>query len=490
MVFMMFINFYTSRVVLNTLGVEDFGINNVVAGVITMMGFLTGSLGGASSRFITFSIGKGDQSEINKVFGNILCLHLILAGIIILIGETIGLWFMTTQLRIPVEREFAAFWVYQFSIITSVTAIISIPFNANIIAHEKMSAFAYISIVDAVLKLASVFLLMYISYDKLILYAGFLCIIQIFDRIAYKVYCTKHFPETRCKPRIDKAFFKEIFIYAGWTINGNLALIGCTQGLNILLNIFFGPAINAARGIAIQVQNAAQAFCINFQMALNPQLTKSYAIGNLKYMHQLLKSSSKISFFLMLFISLPIMLEANIILHWWLGIVPEHTVNFLRLILCTSLLFTLSNPILTAVHATGNLKRFQLVEGTMLLSIVPISYILLKLFNIAAEIVFIVHIGVEICTQAARIRIVLPMISLPLKEYIHGVVLPIMKVVIIAPILPVLIHIFLPDEQVINVITVCLISVLSIIITGYFIGCTKDEQNFVKEKIMKSTIKR
>lgn len=481
MVFMTLINLYTSRVVLNTLGVEDFGINNVVGGVIAMLGFLTSSLGGTSSRYITFNLGKGNMELMKKTFGNILSIHLILSGIIILIGETIGLWFMTTQLQIPAEREIAAFWVYQFSILTSVIAIISVPYNATIIAHEKMSAFAYISIIDAILKLISVFFLVYIPYDKLILYAAFMCVIQILNRTMYSFYCSKHFEESHSRPKIDKNLFKKIFIYAGWTMNANLAVMGYTQGLNILLNIFFGPAVNAARGIAVQVQNAAQTFCTNFQMALNPQLTKSYATGDLLHMQQLLKNSSKISFYLMLFISLPIMLEANMILKWWLGIVPDYTVVFLRLILCNSLLFTLAQPIVISIHATGNIKRFQIIEGSMLLSIVPIAYLLLYFFHIRAEFVFLVHIGVEILTQVARVYIVLPMISLPIKQYINSVIYPIFKVIIIAPIIPIIVYNCLPTN-ITSFFIVCITSVCSIIFTIYLIGITKEEQTFVKEK--------
>lgn len=483
MLLMIGINLYTSRVILQVLGVEDFGINNVVGGVITMLGFLTGSLAGASSRYITYDLGKGNMEVMKKTFGNILSIHLLLAVIVIIIGETIGLWFMITQLQIPEARKVAAFWVYQFSIVSFVLSVISVPYNASIIAHEKMSAFAYISIIDAVLKLLIVYLLLVIPYDKLIVYAVLFCCIQVFDRIVYSVYCRKHFEETRNKLSFDKKLFKEIFTFAGWTMNGNLAVIGYTQGVNVLLNIFFGPAVNAARGIAVQVQNVTRQFCMNFQMALNPQLTKSYATGDYVHMHQLLKVSSKFSFYLMLLISLPLMLEAPFILKWWLGIVPEHTVSFLRLILCTGILFALSNPIITVVHATGRLKKFQLIEGSMLLSIVPIAYLLLKLLHIPPEYVFLVHILVEICTQYARIRIVLPLITMPLHEYIADVIKPVLKVGILALIIPVLVYCNM-NTNITSFFIVCLITVCWILLVTYFIGCTKDEQFFVKSKFI------
>lgn len=483
MLLMIVINLYTSRVILQVLGVKDFGINNVVGGVITMLGFLTGSLAAASSRYITYDLGKGDIATMKKTFGNILSIHLLLALIIVIIGETIGLWFMTTQLQIPESREVAAFWGYQFSIVSFVLSVISVPYNASIIAHEKMSAFAYISIADAVLKLVIVYLLLVIPYDKLIVYAALFCCIQVFDRIIYSVYCRKHFKETRSGLSFDKKLFKEIFAFAGWTMNGNLAVIGYTQGINVLLNIFFGPAVNAARGIAVQVQNVTRQFCTNFQMALNPQLTKSYAIGDYTHMHQLLKVSSKFSFYLMLLISLPLMLEAPLILKWWLDIVPEHTVGFLRMVLCTSILLALSNPIIVAVHATGKLKKFQLIEGTMLLSIVPIAYILLKFFHIPPEYVFLVHILVEICTQYVRVRIVLPMINMPLHDYAVNVIKPILEVGILALIIPIFIYCNM-DRNIASFFIVCVITICWILLITYFIGCTKDERLFVKNKFI------
>ena len=246
--------------------------------------------------------------------------------------------------------------------------------------------------------------------------------------------------------------------------------------------MFFGPAVNAARGVAVQVQGVVQNFCNNFQMALNPQLTKSYAQNDLQHMHQLLKVSSKFSFFMLFFISLPLMFEAPLVLKWWLGIVPEHTVNFLRLILCSSMLITLSNPLVVSVHATGRIKRFQTIEGTMLLCIVPIAYLLLKLFGIPPEYVFCVHIVVEACTQYARMRIVLPMIGMRVVEYVKEVVAPLVKVVMLAPILPLLVY-HLTEQSVATFFLVCVVSVLSVSACVYFIGCTKREQEFANKKI-------
>ena len=485
----MIISLYTSRVVLNTLGVEDYGINNVVSGFIGMLGFLSGSLGAASSRFITYDLGIGDMSIMKRTFGNIVTIHLLLAVIILIIGETIGLWFVLNKLQIPENRMTAALWVYQFSIFSFILSIVSVPYNATIIAHERMKAFAYISIVDAILKLLIVYLLVVIPYDKLIIYAILFFCIQIFDRIVYGVYCYRHFEETKTKLAFNKRLFKEIFSFAVWTMNGNLAVIGYTQGINVLLNMFFGPVVNAARGVAVQVQSVVQSFCNNFQMALNPQLTKSYAQNDLEHMQQLLKVSSKFSFFLLFIISLPLMLEAPLVLKWWLGIVPEHTVNFLRLILCSSMLIALSNPLVVSVHATGRIKKFQAIEGTMLLCIVPIAYLLLKFFGIKPEYVFCVHIAVEILTQYVRVKIVLPMISMTAVSYSREVVIPILKVIIITPILPLIAFYYL-NQSVGTFLIICLISVLSILSGVYILGCNESEKVFVRNKLRQIILRK
>lgn len=485
MLFLVLISLYTSRIVLQVLGVEDFGINNVVGGVITSLGFITGSLSGASSRFITFSLGEGNQDNLKRVFGNIVTIHIIFALTILIIGETIGLWFMTTQLNIPEERENAAFWVYQFSIFTAIGSFISAPYNAAIIAHEKMTAFAYLTIGDAVLKLLSIFILTTLSYDKLILYALFIFCIQSFDFIVYISYCSIKFKETRLKKLfVDKSFFKEILSFAGWTMSGNLSIFGYTQGLNILLNIFFNPIINTARGIAVQVQTIINNFSLNFQMALNPQLTKSYAQNDFSRMHELLMISSKFSVFLLYFICLPLMLEAKTILTWWLGEYPTYTIIFLRLILITSMLFALSNPLITAVHSTGKIKKFQIIEGTMLLMIVPIAYCFLKFFNTPPESVFIVHICIEILTQYARLKIILPMIKLDQKKYINEVIKPIILVISTTIILPIIIYLFCQTftDAVLSFFIVCITCTISISSGIYFWGCNKKEKLIIATK--------
>ena len=275
MIFLLCISLFTSRVVLNMLGVEDYGIYNVVGGIVAMFGFLNGSMSSATQRYITFALGKGDMKRLKTVFSTTLQIHTLIAIIIVLLGESIGLWFLYHKMQIPAERMDAAFWVLQCSVVSTVVMIISVPYNSDIIAHEKMSAFAYFSILEALLKLLIAYMLVVSPYDKLVIYAILLLLVEVLLRFCYSIYCNKYFEESKYHHVWDKALFKEMTFFASWSIFGNFASVLFGQGLNILLNVFFGPAINAARGIAVQVQGVIQQFVTNFQMALNPQITNT-----------------------------------------------------------------------------------------------------------------------------------------------------------------------------------------------------------------------
>ena len=482
MLLIMAVTLYTSRVVLEVLGVEDFGIYNVVGGVVTMLGFINNSLSGATSRFITFELGRGNEGDLKKVFRCAVSVHYLLALLILFLGETIGLWFVLEKMVIPSERMTAALWVYQCSIVTIIVSVISAPYNALIIAHERMSAFAYISIVEAIAKLLIVFLLMQIHYDKLIIYALLLVVIQISIRFLYTIYCNRYFPESSVRYLWDKNLSRKIFAYAGWTMNGNLAVVGYTQGLNILLNLFFGPTVNAARGIAVQVQTAVRQFFISFQMAVRPQIIKSYASGNWEYMHKLVIESSKYSFYLMLLVTTPVFVNTEYLLDLWLRIVPEHTVAFTRLMLLVCMNYALSNPTMIAIHATGNLKRFQIIEGSLLLTVVPISYVLLKYMHISAESVFVVYLVIETVTQFVRVLIVYPQIKLAPQKYLIYVLYPIIKV--ITPLL--LVCYFMSTRMLFtffDFIINCLLCLVFCLIFIFFFGLSSLERESLRNKI-------
>ncbi len=480
MLFMMAVSLFTSRVVLNTLGVEDYGIYNVVGGVVAMFGFINGSMSSATQRYITFALGKGDKSRLQTVFSTTLQIHTLIAGIIVILGETIGLWFLYNKMQIPADRMDAAFWVLQASIISAIIMIISVPYNADIVAHEKMSAFAYISILEVVLKLIIVYMLVVFSYDKLILYAFLLLAVQIFIRFCYSIYCNKHFKETRYKHVWDKALFKEMTGFAGWSMFGNLSAVLYGQGLNMLLNIFFGPVVNAARGVAVQVQNAIQQFVGNFQMALNPQITKTYAKGDISEMHKLMFRSARFSFFLLFFLSLPVLLETDFILTVWLKTVPECTVVFLRIMICTSLIYSMSNPLIIANQATGKVKKYQAVCGTTLIMILPISYILLK-FGMPAYSVFIVHFVMESVCQVLRMIMLRSLIGLRLRDYFTNVYFKVFSVVMVSSIIPTIIYIYMNDT-IYRFFAICIVCVLSVSTSAYYLGLTAKEKCFVRQK--------
>lgn len=476
MLFMMAISLFTSRVILNTLGVEDYGIQNVVGGVVAMFGFINSSMTSATQRYIIFALGKGDAKRLPTVFGTTLQIHTMIAAIIVLLGETVGLWFLYNKMQIPVERMNAAFWVLQCSIVSTVVMIVSVPYNACIIAHEKMSAFAYISVLEAILKLIIVYLLLIFPFDKLIVYALLTLIVQLFIRFCYSIYCHRHFQETKYKHVWDKHLFKEMTSFAVWSLWGNLAYIMSTQGLNMILNVFFGPVVNAARAVAVQVQGATQQFVSNFQMALNPQITKNYASGNLDQMHSLMFRSARFSFLLLFFISLPVLLETEFILSVWLKTVPENSVIFTRIMICISLIYTTSNPCGIANKATGKVKVYQMVEGGILLAILPISYLLLKL-GAPAYSVFIVHFCIESVAQFSRMYILQKLIHLPMRRYLQNIYIPILATVVIAIIFPIIIYMQMGNGW-FRFIVVGFTCVLSVGTSAFFIGLNKGERLF------------
>lgn len=483
MIFMMAVSLYTSRVVLNTLGVEDYGIYNVVGGIVAMFGFINSSMASATQRYITFELGKGNEERLNTVFSTTLQIHVLISVIVVILGETIGLWFLYNKMQIPLDRMDAAFWVLQCSIVATVIMIISVPYNADIIAHEKMSAFAYISILEVVLKLAIVYLLLVFSYDKLILYAFLLLVIQILIRFCYSYYCNKHFEETKYHHVWNKALFKEMTCFAGWSMFGNLSSVLFTQGLNMLLNVFFGPVVNAARAVAVQVQHALQQFVGNFQMALNPQITKNYAQGELEEMHKLMFRSARFSFYLLYFISLPVIFEANFILTVWLKIVPENTVTFLRLIICTSLIYTIANPMKIANQATGEVRKYQAVCGTILLLIMPISYICLSL-GCPAYSVFIVHFVMEAITQIARMVILKTQIKLKISTCLYNIYLKVFEVLILSIIVPLVFYCIM-EESLYRFIIICTSCIISSLFVIYYVGLSKNERYLVSNQVNK-----
>lgn len=481
MFFVMCIQLYTSRVVLHALGVEDYGIYNVVGGIVTMFAFLNVAMGSSTQRYITYYLGKGDSNELQEVFSNCIIIHAMLAVVIILLSETIGLWFLYNKMVIPADRMNAAFCVYQMSIITTVVLILSTPYNATIIAYEKMSAFAYISIFEVLLKLLTACILLFSQWDNLILYACLTVFAQLIIRFIYVHYCNRHFSITKIVYRINKQLFRSMTSFIGWNVWGGLSNVLYSQGLNILLNMFFGPVINAARGIAVQVQSVVQQFASNLQTAINPQITKSYAIGELKSMHDLVFRCSRYTFFLLLIVSLPIFLEANLLLKLWLTTVPEWTVTFTRIMLCIIMVDSVAAPLMTSSAATGNVKLYQAVIGGTMLLIVPVSYLFLKLgYN--PSTVFFVHLFFCLITFVLRLIIVRPMIQLSIREYLIEALGPCIKSGMLAILIPSLLYFLLPNTLV-NGVLILLSSIVFSALSVYLLGITHKERAFVNQKI-------
>ena len=347
MLFSMLVSLYTSRVILNALGVEDYGIYNVVGGFVGMFALISNSLSASTSRFLTFELGKGVRERLAKVFSTSLSIHLILAMLVFIAAETAGLWFLNTRMTIPTERLSAANWVFQASVLSFMSGLFCVPFNASLIAHERMSAFAYIGILDVILRLVIVLFIAYSPwhFDRLIVYASLLVAVSVSLQLIYLSYCRRHFEECRLRFGFDKGYWREMSAFAGWNFIGNMAGVLSDQGINLLLNLFLGLVVNAARGISNTLNAAITSFVNNFMMALNPQITKSYASGNYDYMISLVERGARFSFYILFLLTLPLLFEADFVLAVWLKNYPAHTANFVRLLLILSI-FPLRKPIL------------------------------------------------------------------------------------------------------------------------------------------------
>ena len=481
MLFMMVVSLYTSRVILNALGVEDFGIYNVVGGVVAMFSVISGSLSAAISRFITYELGKGDQDKLNRIFSASVTIQMLLSFIIVVLIESVGVWFLNAKMTIPETRMAAANWVLQFSIVTFVTNLISVPYNAAIIAHERMEAFAYISIFEVLGQLLIALLIVCSPIDKLIFYSLLMSFVAILVRIAYGTYCKRNFNECTYHWRCDKEVLGSMFGFAGWNFIGATSAILRDQGGNIVINLFCGPTVNAAKGISMQVNSAITAFVRNFMTALNPQITKSYATGENEYMMTLLFQGARLSFYMLLLLSLPILFNTHYILEVWLKTVPNHAVLFVQLILVFAMCESVSNPLITAMLATGNIRNYQIVVGGLQMMNLPLSYICLK-FGFIPESVLIIAIIISICCLAARLYMLRRMIGLSPKLYARKVIVNIVVVTILSSILPYVISQYL-NEGFSSFLVITALTFICTTLTILYVGCSQTERVIVIEKV-------
>ena len=484
MLITMIVSLYTSRVVLEVLGVDDFGIYNVVGGIVIVLSFLNNSMATSTQRFLNFELGTNNKEGIKQVFSTAILLHLIIGVLILVLALTIGFYFLECEMNIAVDRMVAARYVFIYSILKFVLQTITVPYNSIIIAYEKMSAYAYLSIVEVLLKLLIVYLIKVVDGDHLIVYALLSFIVSVLIRIAYIIYSKHNFEETVfTRKYIDKQKFKQMFSFSSWSIVGNLGYILHTQGMSIVTNIYFNTAINAAQGIANQVNSAVTSFTTNFQVALNPQIVKSYAAKELESMHQLIFRGCKFSYFLVLVFTIPIVVEAPQILNIWLTTIPPETVEFVRLILIVTLINSFSNIMAVAQGATGRVKAYQIVLTSLGLLHIPLAIAFFE-FGFPAYYGTVVYIFLSLILMTTRVLFVTKSVKLKLSLFAKEVCMPALLVTIMSFTISILIHRVLPNTT-FGFITSCVFTICIILIIVYLVGLNKDERGFLSKQVLK-----
>lgn len=479
------VNLYTVRVIWQVLGIDDYGIYNLVGGIVLMFQFLNSAMVASSQRFISFELGKGNLDKLRKVFSISVTVHYLLAGAILLLAETIGLWFLNAKLNIPPDRMVAANWVYQCSILAFLVTVISVPYNACIVAHEHMKAYGYFGILEVLLKLGIVFLLMAIPFDKLITYAVLVLIVQVSIRIIYQIYCRRHFPECHYNYTRDPHLMRDMFSFAGWSFIGNMGFSVRDQGLNIILNMFFNVAMNAARGVALQISNVISGFASNFQMALNPQITKRYAAGEINSMIDLVFRGCKFSLYLLSIIAIPLWITCEEILKLWLDSVTPQTIVFLKLALIMALIDSMVSPITTAIQATGKIKVFQILISIIMIASIPTAWIFMKISPNPYAVMY-VAIGCSIVALLTRIFLLNSMINISITKFVRHVILTGFLIIFSSGSISCFIYTFL-SKDITSVVLVSTLSILISISLIYVIGLSDSEKTYLKKLIHKSS---
>lgn len=484
MLFTMGITLFTSRVLLDSLGINDYGIYNIVGGLVVMFGFLNSSMSGATSRFLTFEIGVGNQIKLKKIFSSALSIHYIIALIVIILAETIGLWWLENKLIIDPNRMLAARWVYHLSILITGINITQIPYNAIIIAYEKMSVFAYIEILNKILQLGIVYLLLISNYDRLILYVILLAIISFIITIVYRTYCFRTFSTPNFRVTWNKDIVYSMLSFSAWNTYGTLAFTMKTQGVNMLLNLFFGVAINAAYGIATQVQNAIQNFSSNFITASQPQIIKYYASNEIEKMQKLIINVSKFSYLLLLAVSLPLIIENSFVIHLWLKEVPNYAIIFSQINIASGLLTGMFTILTTAIYATGRVKYWSIISSTIYLLVIPISYFLLKK-GMTPEIPLLLNfvlLGVGYISNLYILHFNVN--SFSVTKYLKKVVFICLIITIIVVLFPLYLH-HVMNEGWARLFAVGASSVCMTIVSTYFLGINKELRHKGRDLIIK-----
>lgn len=486
MILTLLVSLYTSRIVIYQLGFEDYGITSVVGGVVGFLAFLNASMSSSTQRYLTYELGTGNKQRLQKVFSASLNIHIGIVVLMVIIAETIGLWFVNTHLVIPEGRLYAANWVYQFSLFTFCTGVLQVPYNAAIIAHEKMSIYAYISIVEVILKLAIVYCLSIGKTDKLILYTFLLFLLQQLIRLFYRLYCKYHFEECKFQLFWEKGLYKEMVQFAGWNMFGSIAWILRDNGVNIIINLFFGTVVNAARGIATYVSNNVNSFATNFIISISPQITKLYATNNLKEMERLTHQGLRFSFFLLYFFAIPLMLNVDFVLPFWLVNVPHWTSEFIILFFVDTLLNQLfGSPLITGLMATGKIRNYQIVVSSFILAIIPIGYFVFLKGGSPLSIMYVM-IASTLVAGIARYGFCVKKLDFSIANYLKDVLFPVLTTVVCSfPISYYLTKsVFDGDTWLIFIVRLA-VCVLIVFLTEFFIGMRKHERSMVIKMVSK-----
>lgn len=481
-IFMLVISLITSRITLQALGVDNYGIQNVVGGIVTMFSVISGSLSKSISRFITFELGHGDKEKLQRIFSTAINVQLLIGFIIVLIGETIGVWFLNTQMNIPTDRMTAANWVFQFAIWSFFIGLTQTPYTACIVGHEKMSVFAYFGIANSILHLIVVLLLYVSPHDRLITLSALQFCVTLSMRIIQRLYCARKFEECHYTFIHDKKLTREMTGFAIWSFLTNAAWIFNTQGLNILINIFFGVELNAARGIASRTEGYIKKFTNDFTTALNPQITKTYAAGELDSCHLLICRGAKFSFFLLFCFSLPFLFEAGKVLYLWLGVVPDHTITFFRLSIIATLINLLGHTGFVGCMATGNIKWYTIIMTSIGFLVFPLTWLAFKI-GYPVESCYVIFIAIYLILHFVRLYLMKGLLHFSITMFIKLVWCPIIPVSICAIIIPLLLKIYLPDSN-FNSLLIMGVSIITSLSSCFFIGLTEGERKKIIQKAM------
>lgn len=488
MVFVLVLTLYTTRAVLSLLGVEDYGIYNVVCGFVSMFVFLNTAMSNGIQRFYNFELGKNGIEGAKRVYSASLIIQFVLAIIIILFAETFGLWYLHNKMVIPEERVVAADWIYQFSVLGFIFVIFQAPYAAAVMAHEKMDYFALISVLDAVLKLAIVFLIPLFTCDTLVIYGLLMTSICGLDFFLYWIYCKRKFEEITFIKRQPIGLYKSMLSFSGWNIFGALSSVMKEQGINMVINLFFGPVVNAARGVASQVNSGLMTFVQNVAIPVRPQVIQSYAAGDVERSMRLTFSVSKLSSCMLLLVALPVVLEIDFILKIWLGAnIPEHTATFVFIIVLTCIISNLNYAISGVVHASGKMALYQIAGGLAGILSVPAAYIVLKMGG-SPESAIWVSFWAMVIGQINALLILKSIVDYSIKDYIKNVIFPFSLVTIIAFIFS-YIPLSLIEEGLLRLIVVTIVSFLSICITTYYVALDSGEKELISQ-LLKSFNKR